>query len=210
MSNPRWRPLILSVVAVLAIWAIALTGYQIAKNSRMTAEKVRAWVENTDLRTLSGTARARAIADLAKKLNALSVEERRRARLERVGLDWFGQMTQEEKATFLEATMPTGFREMLGAFEQLSDEKRRRAFEDTMRKLRDSQARLREEGALSGAGLSNGPTTLNLELLAKVRAMGLKNFYSESSPQTKAELAPVLEELQRVMESGRPLREGRR
>ena len=52
-------------------------------------------------------------------LNSLSMEDRRHARLNRVAWNWFNDMTEEEKGEFLEATMPSGFKQMLTAFEQM-------------------------------------------------------------------------------------------
>src|SRR6266478_5377972 len=208
MLNQRWRPLVFCLLALLAIWAIAVTGYLIAKNSKVTAEKVRAYAESVDLSKLSGAARAKAIRDLEDMLNRLSAEERRRAQLERVARRWFDEMTEEEKAGFIEATMPTGFKQMLTAFEELPEDKRRRVVDDALRRLKDDQAKM-QAGAGRSPGGTNQPPALSEELQAKVRAIGLKTFYSQSSAQTKAELAPMLEELQRAMERGRPFRERR-
>ena len=208
MFSQRWRPVWFSVLAVLAVWVIAITGYTMAKNSRVTAEKVRHYAESVDLRTLSGAARAKAIQKLADMLNGLSAEERRRARMERAAGRWFEEMTEEEKGTFIEATMPSGFKQMLNAFEQMPEEKRRRAVDDALRRLKEAQAQsqMQPGAAAENQGSTNGLAPLSDELQAKVRTIGLKTFYSQSSAQTKAELAPVLEELQRVMESGRPFR----
>src|SRR3974390_54387 len=129
MSNRRWRPVVMSGLAVLVIWALAITGYVIAKHSRMTAEKVKAYAESINLSQLTGEARANAIKRLADMLNSLSLEERRKARLERLTWNWLDQMTEAEKAAFIEATMPTGFKQMLTSFEQLPDDKRRRAID---------------------------------------------------------------------------------
>ena len=204
MLQQRWRPIWISAAAVLGIWAIALTGFTLAKNSRLTADKVRAWMESVDFSKLSAAERPKALQKLAAKFNALSLEERRRARLEQIASRWFDQMTEEEKGQFIEATMPTGFKQMLSAFEQLPEDKRRRTVEDTMRRLKEAQAKIAtEDGNLDA---TNAPPALSPELQAKIRTLGLKSFYSQSSAQTKAELAPVLEELQRVMESGRPFR----
>ena len=172
----------------------------------MTAEKVKAYATSVDISKLSGAARAKALQELADKLNALSLEERRKARMEREAWSWFDRMTEEEKAGFIEATMPTGFKQMLTAFEQLPEEKRRKAIDDSLRRLREA----RDQGATGpgpgSRGGTNSPPVLSDELQARMRAIGLKTFYSQSSAQTKAELAPLLEELQRVMESGRPFR----
>jgi hypothetical protein len=210
MMNQRWRPVAFSLVAVAAIWALALVGYQLARNSRPTAEKVSAYIHSIDLSKLSADERAKVIRQLADMLNALSLEERRRARLERLTWLWLAQMTESEKAAFIDATMPTGFKQMLASFEQLPEEKRRKTIDDTLRRLKDDRANLQAGGVpLKPAG-TNGAPELSDELQAKMRTIGLQAFYSQSSAQTKAELAPVLEELQRVMESGRPFRGERR
>ena len=204
MLSQRWRPVFISELAIIAIWILAIIGFNVAKNSRLTAEKVHAYMESVDLSKLTSAQRDRAIRKLADKLNSLPVEERRRAQFERVTQPWFEQMTEAEKSKFLEATMPAGFKQMLTAFEQLPEEQRRRTIEDTLRRLKESKAR-----TLAGEGLPEGtnrPPPVSKELQAKIRNMDLTAFYSQSSAQTKAELAPILEEMQRVMQSGRPFR----
>lgn len=206
MLSHRWRPVLLSGLAVLVVWAVAVAGYQLAKNARVTAEKVKAYVESVDLAKLSSQARAEAIRKLAAMLNALSIDERRKARLDRLSGRWFDEMSDEEKASFIDATMPTGFKQMLDAFEQLPEDKRHKTIDDALRQLREARNRIQTDNGGPMPDGTNAPPPLSPELQAQIRTIGLKTFYSQSSAQTKAELAPVLEELQRVMESGRPFR----
>jgi hypothetical protein len=210
MTNQRQRPLFFAAIAIAAIWLLAWGGYTVAKNSKMTAEKLRAYAQSVDLRRLSGKDRAAAINTLAAKLNALSADERQQARMEGVWERWFEQMTEEEKSAFIEATMPTGFKQMLTAFEQLSEDKRRRAIGEALKRLRETQDNLRETGQSPGLTATNRPPAITPDMEKRVREIGLKTFYSESSAQTKAELAPILEELQRLMESGAIARGGPR
>ena len=202
MTNPRQRFLVWAGVGLLAIWLAAWAGDAYFESRKMTAEKVRAFVESTDFEKLSAAARAKALQDLADKLNALSYEERQRLRGEKLMRDWFAKMTDAEKNRFIEATMPTGFKQMIGAFEQLPEEKRHRAIDDALKNLR---AQNQNNSAAAGGG-GNAQPPISPELEAKIRTIGLNTFYSQSSAQTKAELAPLLEELQRQMESGRMLR----
>ena len=186
---------------------MAGTGYIIARNAKVTAEKVQAYVAAVDLRKLSAAERAKALKKLADMLNALSLEDRQRLRLGRTAEAWFSQMTEEEKGAFIEATMPTGFKQMLAAFEQQPEDKRRRTIDEALKRLREANAQLESGAARTGGGRgTNRAAPLSPELEAKVRTIGLKSFYSESSAQTKAELAPLLEEMQKAMESGRMMR----
>ena len=104
--------------------------------------------------------------------------------------------------------MPTGFKQTLAAFEEMPEDKRRRTVEQALKQMKESHEKLAASGQAPPAGTNS--VALSEELRQKVTTMGLKSFYSQSSAQTKAELAPVLEEMQRMMESGRMLRGGPR
>jgi len=204
MLNQRQRAVVWAAAALVGIWIAAVAGYRISSSLKVTAEKVGAYVESLDLSKLATAARAKALQELADKINSLSMEERQRLRADRSAYRWFEQMTEAEKGAFIEATMPTGFKQMINAFEQLPEDKRRLAINDALRRMREAKGRGPAGLAAMGQG-TNGPP-ISEELQAKVRTIGLKSFYSQSSAQTKAELAPVLEELQRAMESGRAFR----
>ncbi|MCL4788040.1 MAG: hypothetical protein KJ070_14810 [Verrucomicrobia bacterium] len=199
MLSQRQRAVVWAAVVLVGVWALAAAGFIVARNAKVTAEKVRAYVESVDLAKLSAAERARALQELADKLNRLSREERQRLRLDRTAFAWFEQMTEEEKGQFIEATMPTGFKQMISAFEEMPEERRRRAVDNALRSLREASTRM--QGGAAVVGVTN-PPPISEELEARVRTIGLKTFYSQSSAQTKAELTPVLEELQRVMEMG--------
>lgn len=203
--NPRHRPLLTGLLALALLWALALGGYWYARNSRMTAEKVRQYLASVDLRSLQGEARARAIRELVRRLNALSWEERQKARLGSEWARWLEAMTDEEQAAFIEATLPTGFKQVLTAFEELPETQRRRAIDEAVKRLREVQEEL-ARGELPPEWGPEGPPMLSEELRQRAIKTGLKTFYAESSGRMKAELAPLLEEMQRMMESGMFLR----
>ena len=193
------------MAALAVVWLLGWAGYTLAGSRKITAEKVRAYVESVDLAQLRGEERARAIERLAAWLNALPFEERRRARLEGLANRWFAQMTEAERAQFIEATLPTGFKQMIAAFEELPADKRRRAVQDALRRLREAQQELAGGGRSGGDGPP--PPMLSEQMQQQVVTLGLRAFCSQSSAQTKAELAPLLEELQRQLQSGRLLRQ---
>jgi hypothetical protein len=203
--NPRHRPLLTGLLALALLWALALGGYWYAQNSRMTAEKVRQYLATVDLRSLTGEARARAIRELVRRLNALSWEERQKARLGPEWARWLEAMSEQEQADFIEATLPAGFKQVLNAFEELPEAQRRRTIDDALKRLREAQQEL-ARGELPPEWGPEGPPMLSEEVRQRAIKTGLKTFYAESSGRMKAELAPLLEEMQRMMESGAFLR----
>ncbi len=204
--NPRHKPIAIAAGVLVAVWALAIAGYVIAKNAKVTGEKVRAFLAHTNLSKLKDKDRAAALKKLADYMNQLSADERRNTRMDREWEKWFKEMTDQEKGDLIESTLPTGVTQMLTAFEQLPPDKRQKAVADSVKRLREARDDPRNRAQWQGG---DAPPPLNPELEKRAAAAGLGAFYSQSSAQTKAELAPLLEEIQHSMESGRLMRPGR-
>jgi hypothetical protein len=211
MTAHKRRALLYAAGGLLAVWALAGAGFLITERARVTSEKVARFLNDTDLARLSGEARQQALRDLARQMTALPVEERRKARQAGAWERWFEAMSDAEKAEFIEATLPSGFKQMIRSFEQLPEEKRQKAVRDSVERMRKTRAALAADDSPDNPWRvgTNAPV-LSEELQQQIVKIGLDSFYSQSSAQTKAEMAPMLEEMQRSMESGALFRRGRR
>lgn len=198
MSNPRYKPLWFAGLILLAVWVLAWAGMRVAAHYKMTADKMVAAVRATKLEGLSQEERARQLRALGDKLNALAPNDRRRARADAAWDRLWRQMAEGEKGEFVERTMPSGVKQMISSFEKLPEEKRRYAVTNAIAQMQAQRERVEGPDANDDA--------VSEDLQKRMITTGLKTFYAESSAQTKAEVAPLLEEMQRMMQSGRLFR----
>lgn len=169
----------------------------------VTADEVAQYVNSADLSRMSGVERRAALLKLEEEVNALTLEERRRWWMSGEWHRWFDKMTEAEKGDYIDATLPTGFKQVLNAFENLPNTQRSQAIDDAMRQLKETHLLVtdHEPGHQEGMYGTNPPPVLSAELENRARMVGFKTFYVESSAQTKAELAPLVEELQHQLET---------
>lgn len=200
MKNRRFRALIYAAGALVAVWAVALAIFHFSGMTRMTVGKLDQYVDATDLNRLSAQGRDKAISDFADMVNSLSVEERMKWRLEDGWKKWFAEMTEAERARFIDKTLPTGFKQVLDSFSQLPEDQRKQFIDEAVARLKQAGAGGVDKSLVNYG--TNGPPPLSPELEQKAREIGLKELYTHSSPETKAELAPLLEQLQIQLRGG--------
>lgn len=194
--NPKKKTVLTAAGILAAVWVLALGGFLYARSLKVTPEKVRDSLAGLKLEGRDAGDREKALGRFADQLNQLGADERREVRADEEWRRLFQEMTDAEKLGFIEKTLPTGVKQALEAFEKLDGSKRQQAVADAVKRMREGQPN-------RGQG---GPPPLSDEARERIIQSGLGAYFRESSAQTKAELAPVLEEIQRAMESGRLLR----
>ena len=200
--NPLLRRIALAASGVVLLGLLGWVGYVLTENSRATAEKVSRFARTTDLKSLDAAARADALRKLEELINRLPLEERRKWRMGGAWKKWFDDMTETEKGQFIEATMPSGFKQWLGEFDALPANDRKKFIDSLSAQLKETHqlATDREPGLTNSMYGTNLPPQLTVQLEGRAQTIGLRTYFTESSAETKAELAPFLEEIQREMQ----------
>jgi hypothetical protein len=203
--NRRTRNWLILGSCIVVAGFLAWVKFGAARRENTTADELARYVNSLNMAQLSPARRSAAFKELEEKVNGLSLEERRKWWGDGQWRNWFDQMTETEKGEYIDATLPTGFKQVLNSFEKLSDDRRRRAIDNAMQQLKKTHHLVtdHEPGHDENMYGTNPPPVLSAELENRARMAGFKTFYTESSAQTKAELAPLLEELQDQLERSR-------
>ena len=96
------------------VWILAAIVIHFASASQPTAASVaRVRGQSVDLGTLQGDARARAIDRMEQMVNRLTFDERQQLDRKGVNHDFFHKLTPAEQGAYLDATLPTGFQQLM-------------------------------------------------------------------------------------------------
>lgn len=184
------RTLWIKVVALLvAVWAIVGGVIWWMDHTKPTPEKLAAYLSNNPLAGKDEDDRSKTISKAADQINGLSFEQRRELRMGRKLDSFFRSLTPEEQARFLDLTLPTGFKQMMDAFNKMDAEKRKKFVERTLDQMR------KEEG--EDIPREDDPH------VQKMVEQGLRSFYSDASADVKMDFAPLLEQMQKNLQFGR-------
>jgi DNA-directed RNA polymerase specialized sigma24 family protein len=191
-SRSTW---IKAALLLAVVWIVAGGLIWWARANKVTPEALMAYVESHPIEGKSPGERGKTVESVAKKLNHLTYEERREVRLSRRLDRFFKTLNPDEQSRFLDLTLPEGFRQMMEALNKMEPEKRKAFVERTLEQLRKDEGMDPEEARERFEKDGN---------IQKIIDQGLKSFYSDASAETKMDLAPVIEQMQRNLESFGP------
>lgn len=189
--NARNTLLVKGIVALVFLWGIAYAIVSWAGSIRPTPEKVVAYIDANPLEGIDDPeARKEVIGTLATMLNELEPSEVRLLEENRENdprRDFFQQLNPEEQFYFLEKRVGRAFQQMMLSFNEMDREERKKIVERSLKRMQEQ---------------NGGPGRLeeaDPEVAEKITGAGLKAYYEDASAETKIDLAPLLEEMQRSM-----------
>lgn len=180
-------PWFFAITAIAGIW-IAVSGViWWARSAKTTPESLVTFVATHPVDGRGPAQREKVIQSVATQLNQLEYEKRREVRLSHRLDAFFRSLTPEEQDRFLDLTGPAGFKQMMEAFNKMPAAKRKALVEKSLEQMKDP------------ASPEGKPQTEDPHV-RKLIEQGLQSFYSDASSETKLDLAPLIEQIQKNLQ----------
>ncbi len=174
-------------LVLAGVWALAAGAIHWLHASQPTAASITDYLAHTRLDARSARDRAKTIRRVEDQLNDVTFDERQRLQRSGVTRQFFRALTPAEQAAFLAATLPADFRQMMEAFNQMEPAKRKTFVEHALEEMK------KHAGEGPPPGTDDG-------MSRRVIDQGLKSFYTDASSDTKLDLAPLIEQMQRNLQ----------
>jgi len=181
-------------MTLLAIWLAALAGMGVARRQTMTAEKTMTWLRTRSLDGLSAADRRSVIDGLARRVNRLSFEQRQQFRFEKELRAFYESMTEAERASYIDLTLPRGLHQAMQAFNKMPADKRKQLVQRALNDLQRAQ---------SEVGRAELGRALSDENMKRVIDQGLQTYWLEASASAKIDIQPLLEQVQALLQGAR-------
>lgn len=173
-------------LALVAIWALAAGVIHWVRASQPTAESITAYLDKADL----ASNRPKVIRRVESMLNDVPFEDRQRLNRSGATRKFFLSLNPSEQAAFLDATLPSGFKQLMESFNKMDPAQRKRMVEGAVSEMK------KHEG-------DSPPRAIEDDKMAqRVVDQGLRSFYTDANADAKLDLAPLIEQMQHNMRGG--------
>lgn len=127
---------------------------------------------------------------IANMVNRLDFQEREKNRENRSGEAFFRKLAPSEKSLFIDLTIVESMSRFMESLDTMKPEQRKKFVEQGLKEINEGRTKSEMERA----------DQLGAELLDKISQQGMKAYFEKSSPDTKLDLAPLMEAMNESMQ----------
>ncbi len=191
------RNILFALAALVLIWSGVAAIIRATESHTSSPEKVIGLVDKMPWlngENISDEDRNKRLEELIANVNMLDFEQRKQMRQnDHAKWDHFMEsLTKDERGHFLKETVEQHFKSVMKAFNQMTHEERQKIVEQSMKDMRRQEAEGRNIDRLQRE---------DEQVFHSVVEKGLGAYYEEASSDTKMDLAPLMEQMQRRMRS---------
>ena len=183
---------------IVVLWLVVGGIIKVAGSMKPSPDKIRKFAENNNLSSIEDPERRKLVigkvAEMMNKMEAGDLQSVEGNDADRELARQFREsMTPDEFYFFMEKRMGRAFSQMMEVFNDMERDERKTMVADALKRIRRQQ----EKGERSSN--NQDMEEADPEFVEKVAEAGLEAYFRDASAETKMDLAPLMEEVQKMM-----------